>query len=52
MFATAGVHPYHVEEYLSLEDAMASIASLAAKEEGTSVRQEHVSSKRGYSIIG
>lgn len=34
MFPTAGVHPYLVEGCGSLEDAMASIANLAANEEG------------------
>lgn len=36
VFPTAGVHPYHVEGCGSLEDAMASIAALAALEEGIS----------------
>lgn len=36
VFPTAGVHPYHVEGCGSVEDAMESIAALAALEEGNS----------------
>lgn len=35
VYPTAGVHPYHVEGCGPIEDAMVSIATLAANEQGT-----------------
>ncbi|CAM9601677.1 unnamed protein product [Ectocarpus fasciculatus] len=48
VFSTAGVHPYHVQGSGSLEDAMASIATLAATEEARCVGECGLDYSEGF----